>query len=85
MASRQLVVRISAELAQDLERHMSQTRARRSDVVPAALRAYLRPAGMGRRKAADRAGHLLGSLESGQPDLAENVRRYVLESLRRGG
>ena len=34
-------------------------------------------------KPSDRVQGLLGSLESGLPDLAENHRRYVLESLTR--
>jgi len=32
-----------------------------------------------------RVRHLIGSLESETPDLAENHRSYLLESLKRGG
>lgn len=56
---------------------------RPSDVVRLALREYLeaRPIGS---KPVDRVRHLIGSVDTGVPDLADNHRAYVLESLRRG-
>ena len=84
MASRQVVVRIPAELAGDLDRYVIRTRRKRSDILREALRSYLgRVLGRG-RSPADGVAHLIGSLQTNRSDLAENSRRYVLESLRRG-
>jgi metal-responsive CopG/Arc/MetJ family transcriptional regulator len=84
MATQQLVVRLPADLAHDLDRAAERSGRRRSAVVRDALHAYLRPAGRSPLRAADRVSHLIGSLESGVPDLARNHRRHVLESLTRG-
>jgi len=84
MASHQLVVRVPAELAADLDRHAAQTRRRRSEILRDALRAYLGSASAPARTHAENVAHLIGALETRRPALAENGRRYVLESLRRG-
>jgi hypothetical protein len=56
---------------------------KRSDIVRLALSAYLgAPSPNGRP--IDRVRSLIGSLESGVPDLAEKHRAYVVEALRRG-
>jgi metal-responsive CopG/Arc/MetJ family transcriptional regulator len=84
MASQQLVVRIPSELAADLERHVAQTRRKRSEVLREALRAYLGKVSAPARTHAESVAHLIGALETRRPALAETSRRYVLESLRRG-
>jgi hypothetical protein len=57
-------------------------RRKRSEVVRIALEQFLQAGGgRPRVKAVE---SLLGSLETGIPDLAERHREYVLESLRRG-
>jgi metal-responsive CopG/Arc/MetJ family transcriptional regulator len=84
MATHQLVVRLPPDLARDLKRHAGNTRRSRSVVVREALRTYLRSASGERRPPSERVAHLLGSLDSATPDLTENSRRYLLESLRRG-
>jgi hypothetical protein len=48
-----------------------------------ALEAFLQEAPSADRKRADRVEHLIGSLSSGIPDLAERHREYVLASLKR--
>jgi metal-responsive CopG/Arc/MetJ family transcriptional regulator len=83
--SKQIVIRIPDDLADDLARISDRSGQRRSEVVRQALLAYLRPSGRPSLKPADRVRHLLGALESGVGDLARNHRRYVLESLTRGG
>ena len=77
MGTKQLVVRIPSELEDDLQRAAARTRKSRSVVVREALQLYLRP-DAGKGTAADRVAHLVGSVESGIPDLAENDRRYKL-------
>jgi metal-responsive CopG/Arc/MetJ family transcriptional regulator len=84
MASQQVVVRLPAELAADLDRHAAQTRKKRSEILRDALRSYLGRASEPARTHAQNVEHLLGALETRRPALAENSRRYILESLRRG-
>jgi hypothetical protein len=55
-----------------------------ADIVRLALREFLGTTPGARGRAADRVEHLIGSLESGVPDLAENHRKHLLASLRRG-
>lgn len=77
----QLTVRLPADLTDDLESAARSLQRKKSEVVRMALRDYLGRSQEGRP--ADRVRGLLGALESGVPDLAEDHRRYVLESLRR--
>jgi len=57
--------------------------ARPSEIVRAALRAYLEPARRLPGTPYERMKHLIGSIDSGIPDLAEKHSEYVLESLKR--
>ncbi len=50
-----------------------------------ALREFLGASSGSAVRPADRVATLIGSLESGVPDLAEKQRAYIIESLRRGG
>ena len=84
MASQQVVFRLPEDLADDLERYASRTRRRRSEILRDALRAYLAHSSGPPQKAAEKVAHLIGAVETGKPDLVENARRYVLESLGRG-
>ena len=52
--------------------------------VRLARREFLGTAAGRRGRPADRVRHLIGSLESGVPDLARKHRAYVLESLKHG-
>lgn len=78
----QLTVRFPADLDAALAAAADRLQRKRAEVVRMALRSFLDVDET--TKPADRVRGLLGSLESGVPDLAENHRRYVLESLRRG-
>jgi len=55
-----------------------------SEIVRLALREFLGTTHSSKSRHADRVQSLLGSLESGVPDLAEKHRAYLIESLRRG-
>jgi len=78
----QLTVRIPEEIDLALAVAADKLQRKRAEIVRIALRRFL---GLDTKsKAADRARILLGSLESGVPDLAENHRQYLIESLRRG-
>ena len=78
----QLTVRLPDDLSQALDAAATSLQRKRSEVVRIALRRFLAVRGEG--KPADRVRLLLGSVESGVTDLAEDHRRYVLESLNRG-
>lgn len=80
----QLTVRLPADLGRALRRASKQLRRKNSDVVRLALQAYLQGDAADGRRPADRVRHLLGSVTSGIPDLAERHREYVLAGLKRG-
>lgn len=83
--SNQLTVRLPQELSQALEAASVRLCRKRSDIVRLALYNYfnLTPANDDRPSA--RVQYLLGALDSGVPDLAENHRVCILESLKCGG
>ncbi len=82
--SSQITVRRQERLAEALDERARKTGARPSEIVRAALREHLGLVGGPGIRPAERVRRLIGSLESGQADLAERHREYVLESLQRG-
>jgi plasmid stability protein len=77
----QLTVRLPEDLDAALRSAAARLQRKRGELVRMALRQLLMAPPSG--KPAERARSLLGSLESGVPDLADDPRRYLLESLRR--
>ena len=77
----QLTVRIPDGLNRALEAAAARLERKRGEFGRIALRRFLGLDGHG--KAAARVHDLLGSLDSGVPDLAEHHRRYLLESMTR--
>ena len=77
----QLTVRLPEDLNQTLDDAATRLHRKRAEIVRMALRSFLGQGPEG--KPAVRVQGLLGSLESGLPDLANDHRRYVLESLAR--
>lgn len=67
-----------------LEAASVRMRRKRSEIVRLALSQYLDLEEPGKETPEARIRHLIGSLESGIPDLAENHRSYVLNSLKHG-
>ena len=80
----QISVRIPSNLRTALRRASQRLGRRDSEVVRMALESFLRVGASASRRPADRVKHLIGSLDSGVPDLAERHRAYVLASLKRG-
>ena len=76
-----LTIRLPDDLEEALAEVAEQTGRPRSEIVRMALRDYLRLPPRTRRPA-DLARHLVGSLDSGLPDLVENQRRYLLDSIK---
>jgi hypothetical protein len=81
----QLTVRLPEDLGRALRAAAKRTHRKSSEIVRLALRDYLGLGGAGAGRPADRVSALLGSLESGVPDLATRQRDDLLESIRRGG
>lgn len=80
----QVTVRLPEDLSQALAATSRSMHKKRSEIVRLALREFLGAAAGSRTRPADRVRSLIGALESGVPDLAEEHRAYVVESLRRG-
>jgi len=80
----QLTVRMDAKLKQAIDRAAAKMQRKPSEIVRLALQAFLEGPGTTGARPFDRVSGLIGSLESGVPDLAERHREYVLESLKRG-
>ena len=78
----QLTLRLSGALASKLDRSAKRLKRKRSDVVRLALEQFLdseleiRPV--------ERVRDLLGSIESGVPDLGQRHREHLIRRLRRG-
>ena len=80
----QITVRLPTPLGRTLRRTSRRLGRRPSDVVRMALEAFLLGAPPTAGKPAERVEHLVGSLASGVPDLAERHREYVLAALKHG-
>lgn len=80
----QLTVRLPEDLSKALKAASRRMQRKSSEIVRLALREFLGVSPGGGTRPADRVRGLIGSLDSGVPDLAERHREYVLESLRRG-
>lgn len=80
----QVTVRIPEDLKKALESASKKMNLKVSDVVRLALNDFLGAYDGPKSRPADRVRGLIGSLDSGVPDLAENHRAYILESLKRG-
>lgn len=80
----QLTVRLPADLADALARASRKSGRKNSDIVRAALREYLNAPPSAGPRPAERVRALIGSLDSGVADLAEQHREYLIESLSRG-
>jgi hypothetical protein len=78
----QITVRLPTPLGRTLRRTSRRLGRRPSHVVRMALEAFLQGAPSVDGKRAERVEHLIGSLSSGIPDLAERHREYVLASLK---
>jgi hypothetical protein len=77
----QLTVRLTDDLRKALRAASRRMQRRSSEIVRLALQKFLgtlRPAG----RPVDRVRGLLGSLESGIPDLARKHRTYIIHSIK---
>jgi Arc/MetJ-type ribon-helix-helix transcriptional regulator len=80
----QITVRLPAPLGRTLRRTSRRLGRRPSDVVRMALEAFLQGTPLTHGRPAERVEHLIGSLASGVPDLAERHREYIIAALKHG-
>jgi len=80
----QLTVRLPDDLSQSLETAARRMQRKPSEIVRLALQDFLGGAASRSGRPADRVRRLIGSLESGLPDLATKERAYILASLKHG-
>jgi Arc/MetJ-type ribon-helix-helix transcriptional regulator len=76
----QLTLRLPAELAARLDKTAKRLQRKRSEVVRQALEQYLAVETDGRP--IERVRDLLGSVESGVPDLGQRHREYLLRRVK---
>jgi len=82
---RQLTVRMPERLVEKLDREALRHRRKRSEVIRLAVERYFEDsAAQAEIRPIDRVRDLLGSFESGIPDLGQRHREHLLERLRRG-
>jgi metal-responsive CopG/Arc/MetJ family transcriptional regulator len=79
----QLTVRLPADLSDALARASRKSGRKASEIVRVALRDYLNAHSSAGLRPAERVKGLIGSLDSGISDLAEQHRAYIIESLTR--
>jgi predicted transcriptional regulator len=79
----QITVRLSKELNKALRERAAQMQRKPSEVVRMAVSEFLQLSAPESEKASDRVKGLLGSLNSGVPDLATRHRKHALNKLRR--
>jgi Arc/MetJ-type ribon-helix-helix transcriptional regulator len=81
----QLTVRLTSELEAEIEALSRRTRRRRSEIVRLALTRFLREeTGGGTTSPYDRVRNLIGTVESGIPDLGEGHREHLRRRFQRG-
>ena len=81
---RQIALRMSRQLAAKLDRAAKRAGRTRSELARHALERFLEDPGLElTTRPIDRVRDLLGAVESGQPDLGQRHRDYVLKQLRR--
>ena len=78
----QLTVRLPDDLRRALTAASREMQRKSSDVVRLALRQFLTLPPWGGGRPADRTRHLVGSVASGVPDLAQRHRAYIVKSLK---
>ena len=80
----QLTVRLPAKLRRALDQASKKMRRKNGEIVRIALSQFLGVMPEITEKPIERVRGLIGSLESGIPDLAEQQRAYIIESLKDG-
>jgi Arc/MetJ-type ribon-helix-helix transcriptional regulator len=79
----QITIRLPEELSQALKEKAARMQRKPSEVVRMAIREFLDVSEAPRERPVERVRQLIGSLQSGVPDLAVRHREYLIQKLRR--
>ena len=79
-----LTIGLPRELNQALKKRAAEMQRKPSEVIRMAVIEFLQIPEESPKRPADRVHHLIGSLDTGIPDLAVRHRKYILKKLRRG-
>ena len=80
----QLTIRLPRALGKALREKAARMQRKPSEVVRMAVREFLQASDQPQERPAERVRDLIGSLQSGIPDLAVRHREHILKKLRRG-
>lgn len=79
---RQITLRMPESLLDELDQRAALERRKRSDVIRMAIERFLERPPSDERRPIDRVRDLIGSHESGVPDLGQRHRDHLLRRLR---
>lgn len=83
--SSQLTVRLPQDLNEGITDIARRMRLKRSDIVRMAIEKFVAEfEGKGEDRPYERVRKLIGSIESGIPDLGERHREYLIERIKKG-
>ena len=80
----QMTVRLPREMGDALRKRAARMQRKPSELIRMAVMEFLQTSDEPQKRSSTRARNLIGSLDSGIPDLAIRHREYVLKKLRRG-
>jgi Arc/MetJ-type ribon-helix-helix transcriptional regulator len=83
--AQQVTVRMPEALIEKLDQEAALRRRKRSEVIRMALEQFVEEPGPSEGRPIDKVRDLLGSYESGIPDLGQRHREHLIRRLRRGG
>lgn len=83
--TQQVTVRMPESLIEKLDREAALRRRKRSEVIRMALERFVEEPEPSAGRPIDKVRDLLGSYESGIPDLGQRHREHLIRRLRRGG
>jgi Arc/MetJ-type ribon-helix-helix transcriptional regulator len=83
--TQQVTVRMPESLIEKLDREAALRRRKRSEVIRMALERFVEEPEPSTGRPIDKVRDLLGSYESGIPDLGQRHREHLIRRLRRGG
>jgi Arc/MetJ-type ribon-helix-helix transcriptional regulator len=83
--AQQVTVRMPEALIEKLDREAALRRRKRSEVIRMAVERFIEEPESPGGRPIDKVRDLLGSYESGIPDLGQRHREHLIRRLRRGG
>ena len=83
--AQQITVRMPEILIEKLDREAALRRRKRSEVIRMAVERFIEEPEAPGGRPVDKVRDLLGSYESGIPDLGQRHREHLIRRLRRGG